>query len=947
MRFAAHARSTALLACCLPGFAGPAYATAGTLDPSFLGRGWSVLSDTVGGQEFRDQTFYDATVDDAGRVVALGGFRDPLANNTDCRVLVSSPDGRNIEHFRRIAFDRGGENVDFCAAVEPQSDGRLLVSGYATTAGNRFTGIVARLAPDASLDDSFFDSGVFDVNARIPWIDPADNTVLVNAARDAQGRTLVVGRVVDSSGLSRGLVLRFNVDGSLDTGFGTDGAVALADFNPPRVNTSQIHVMPAGLIYVAGSTDNPGLPRQTVIFRLLDSGAFDTTYGAGMNGVSGNGGGGRGFTGRCDRIGGLVVDAEDQVYLGCEPDASGVTPGPIRAPGVLRLTSAGQPDPGYGSQGLVELLPTTSAVGFIQTAPRIALDTGTGRVTVAATLSVSDQPGNPSDAHVTRILPNGAIDFGFGYRDGVARLRLDDPLGPTSESTEERLTQVALDARGRALVVGSRTSGSSTRFLVARLGMADPNLASGFLDPDFQSTGYDIDAYPEVVGPGLRLEANARAVSVNAAGKITNVGRVRFDTSPVTARCTVSRKLPGGSRDTSFDGDGRRTLNVDPAARDSSLCTAVLSLDDDSTLIAGTSVDSGTLIRLLPNGQVDTGFFGNGVLETWTDLNFQALGRRAAFGGIHRDASGRILLAGTLTETNAGIVENFGLLIRLLPDLSIDASFGEQGIVRLTTSTNPRRLFGGGARTDSVGRIYYVASEGTSTDGNLGPAVYRLLDDGSGDGSYPGGGYLRLRNSCNQGGGFVDAIAVDAQDALLIDCYRSGTPNVSMGILRLLDNGQADINYGDGGFNPIRFAPSFDTSGRASSINRLLPLSDGKLIVVGGHANTSASVLDRYGQFNVGVLRLFANGTADGSFGDVNAGASLFRLPTVYGLFNLSAQGAALQPDGRVVVVGTFFDARPGQVDANRASQLILRVGNVLPLPVGDDVFRDGFESPE
>jgi uncharacterized delta-60 repeat protein len=934
----------ALLAVCLAFSTASASGTQGTFDPSFLGRGWSVLSDSTGGTENRDQTFYDSAVDAAGRVVVVGSHRDPVTSNTDCRVLISSPDGRGIEHFRTIALDRGGDNVDFCAALEPQVDGRLLVAGYATKPGNQFTGVVARLDPDATLDTSFFDGGVFDVNTQVPWIDPADSTLLTNATRDTQGRTLVVGRIVASTGLSRGLLLRFQVDGSLDTSFGTDGAVALADFNPPRVNTSQVWVTPGGLIYVAGSTDNPGLPRQTVIFRLLDSGAFDTSYGAGMNGVSGNGGGGRGFTGRCDRIGGLVVDNVDQVHLGCEPDASGATPGPIRAPGVLRLTDVGQPDATYGNQGLVELLPITSPVGFIQTAPRIALDPNTGRVTVAATLAVSDQPGNPSDAYVTRILPNGAVDFGFGYRDGVARLRLDDPLGPTSESTGERLTQLTLDSRGRVLVVGSRTSGSSTRFLVARLGMADPNLASGFLDPDFQSTGYDIDAYPEVVGPGLRLEANARAVSVNAAGKITTVGRVRFDTSPVTARCTVSRKLPGGSRDTSFDGDGRRTLNVDPAARDSSLCTAVLSLDDDSTLIAGTSVDSGTLIRLLPNGQVDTAFFGNGVLETWTDLNFQALGRRATFGGIHRDVSGRILLAGTLSETNAGIVENFGLLIRLLPDLTIDTSFGEQGIVRLTTSTNPRRLFGGGVRTDSVGRIYYVASEGTSTDGNLGPAVYRLLDDGSGDGSYPGGGYLRLRNSCSQGGGFADAIAVDAQDALLIDCYRTGTPSPTVGILRLLANGQADINYGDGGFNPIRFAPVFDTSGRASSINRLLPLSDGKLIVVGGHANTTPSVLDRYGQFNVGVLRLFANGAADGGFGDVVAGASLFRLPTVYGLFNLSAQGAALQPDGRVVVVGTFFDARPGQVDANRSSQLILRVGNVLPPPVGDDVFRDGFE---
>lgn len=949
------ARRAGLLCALFVQFAVPVQARDGVLDDSFLFRGWQSLSEISSGQEHQSQSFVNARVDAAGRVIAVGNSQAPVSNNADCQVLITQPAGRDLQHFRRVGFDLGGTNLDGCLSLEVLNDGKLLVSGYATAADGRFTGVVARLNDDGTLDTDFFDNGIFAINSRIPWIDPAEATLLVNSIRDPEGRVLAVGRIANA-GLSRGLVIRFNADGSLDTAFGLDGAVPLADFNPPRVNTSALALAPDGKIYVAGSTENPGLPRQTVIFRLLPDGSFDTSYGAGMNGVSGNGGGGRGFTGRCDRIGTIALDANGRLLLGCEPDVSGATPGPILAPGVLRLTTSGQPDPAFGSSGLVQLLSPTSTLGSIRLPPRIALSSD-GRITVASTLGVAGQPNNPADWYVTRLLGDGTTDFSFGYQGGVSILGLNEPLpqGAPTDGAEETINNLALDPRGRPIVVGARVVGGQSRFLIGRLGMADPTVAHGFLDPDFNAgIGFRAERFTEVAGN--RSDLAGFAVATHASGTLTTVGRLRLDTSPSSSVCTVARHLASGARDTSFNGTGRRTLAFSPSGENGGLCRAVLTLDDGGTLIAGFAAtgavgtpNTGTVLRLLPNGQVDSNYFGNGVLETWTDLNFQSQNRAAILQSITRDPSGRILVAGYTIEPIAGGSEFYGLVLRLNPDLSVDTSFGEQGVVRLFSSTNPRQVTIQSVVVAPSGLIYAVGSEGNFSipnSGNTGAAVYRLLDDGSGDPTYPGGGYLRLRSKCNFGSD--RGAALDASGRLLLPCFHSPDglgANAVAGMLRLLPNGQPDINFGNAGVVTARYIASNDTSGMADSVKQLLPMADGRLIVVGNQRNTAASVINRFGDFNIAVQRLLDNGSPDLSFASNAAGANLFRLPAQFGLVQASTNGALLQDDGRIVVVGTRADFRAGVAQNDRFDILLLRVGNEPPpAPPVDEIFVDGFE---
>jgi hypothetical protein len=159
----------------------------------------------------------------------------------------------------------------------------------------------------------------------------------------------------------------------------------------------------------------------------------------------------------------------------------------------------------------------------------------------------------------------------------------------------------------------------------------------------------------------------------------------------------------------------------------------------------------------------------------------------------------------------------------------------------------------------------------------------------------------------------------------------------------VLGNAQLDLNFGNGGIARVNFIPpNQSTQGRTSSLQQILPLPDGKLIAVGTHVNMNGTDTF-FGQQDIGVARLLPNGAPDGDFG-VGFGANLFRLPEFFGRFDEFANAAALQPDGRVLVIGSQSDRRPGVPVDDATQHLVFRVGNVLPEPQTDALFATGFE---
>src|SRR5439155_9061409 len=119
-----------------------------------------------------------------------------------------------------------------------------------------------------------------------------------------------------------------------------------------------------------------------------------------------------------------------------------------------------------------------------------------------------------------------------------------DPAGPGNDF----LSDVAIQADGNIVAVGTaERSSTATAFAVQRFN------ANGTLDTSFGNLGRQFISF----GSG---SAGASAVAIDRFGRIVVAGTA----NPFgDADFAVARLTPSGQLDTSFDGDGRRTVGMD------------------------------------------------------------------------------------------------------------------------------------------------------------------------------------------------------------------------------------------------------------------------------------------------------------------------------------------------------------------------------------------------
>ena len=869
---------------------------------------------------------------DEGMMVAVGTFG---TSDTQCAVV----------RHRNSAFN-GGTTLaldavtnESCSKVLALGNGEFRIIGTAMESTGRFTGFIAALNTDGRLNTGFHQQGMRSINAIIPWLASTERTVLTSGMIDAQGRLLAVGRVIDAAtNTTRGLILRFLTDGALDTSFGTEGSLPLADFNPPIVITTSVATDSSGRVYVMGFTQNPGFPDVGVIFRLQEDGQTDLSFGAGMNAVARNGGGGRGFFNQCSRVASLSIDAQQRMVLGCEPDVSGAIPGPILAPGVLRLQADGQPDPSFGGgDGYVELLPWNSPIGGILL-PRVALRAN-GQIVAGASLYRASTNVDPQDIYVTRLNVDGSTDFGFGA-NGNHQSNYTVDLWQTTDFKNEQLNELRLDARERVVLSGSYVSqsGSSNPSygLIARLGMADPEKNAGFLDPDFSYQGFRVERINDV--SGTRRNTVASNLTIDTQNRSVLIGTLYLETAPVSSVCGISRYLPDGRLDNSFSGNGQRAISLIPGG--TTYCDSVVALPSGELMVAGfyplpVSHNTATLVRLLDDGTLDTQFWGDGVLDTWNDLGFSARQISAIFTDMTIDPQGRILLlaSGRAVGTQdpnfscgfGALNDECGLVIRLQSDGSLDTTFGNNGIRLLISPTNPSRMYPSAIAVDRNDRILIVGDEGS------GAADYSaVLFDSASDGLTSQ--YLRLRDNtpCRA----ATSLSIDASNGRIVGCAQQNSASV----LRLLPNNNIDLNFGLGGLAAVDYYTT--AGGDTGSVTTIIPQSDNALIVVGTHRQPTVWA-PNFGSYDTGVMKLDRFGQ---NLGFGAAYGDLFRFPTYPGAYDEFPAAAAMQADGRIVIAGTKSDQRPGVPQQDNTEMFVMRIGNPQPLPLADAIFQNGFE---
>ncbi len=151
---------------------------------------------------------------------------------------------------------RGGNGTgpfdvsDNATAVAVQTDGKIFVAGFSY---NRYLGtdqnacVIERFNADGSVDSGFGSAGR--VLQNFNPSSGRNDCYLTSVTLQGDGKIVVAGNIADASHGERGLIERFNADGSFDVSFAGSGYYVELNHNTAF---AAVKVDPSGPIYAAG-----------------------------------------------------------------------------------------------------------------------------------------------------------------------------------------------------------------------------------------------------------------------------------------------------------------------------------------------------------------------------------------------------------------------------------------------------------------------------------------------------------------------------------------------------------------------------------------------------------------------------------------------------------------------------------------------------------------------
>jgi uncharacterized delta-60 repeat protein len=168
-----------------------------------------------------------------------------------------------------------GDSSGIIKGMLIQSDGKIVVAGQAffQATGSDFG--LARYNIDGSLDTNFGNGGKVSTNFNSNSLDEG-----LALALQPDGKFVVAGRTLVSQNDSDFALARYNSDGSLDSGFGIGGKVITPLFsNEDQANS--LAIQQDGKIVVAGKTLTSSLNADFALARYNIDGSLDTSFGTG------------------------------------------------------------------------------------------------------------------------------------------------------------------------------------------------------------------------------------------------------------------------------------------------------------------------------------------------------------------------------------------------------------------------------------------------------------------------------------------------------------------------------------------------------------------------------------------------------------------------------------------------------------------------------------------
>jgi uncharacterized delta-60 repeat protein len=242
---------------------------AGTLDVTFNGTGKVVYDkDNI-------DLYQDVKVQPDGKIIAAGTYMTPTYS-AGIEVTRYMPDGTFDP-----TFGTGG-HYDYFGMTESgaykcliDTNGKILICGY-TTDYTLWTMLLIRLNADGTPDPSFGANGIVTQD-----IGNGEDVAYAMALQE-DGKILVAGYSQDLNYLNAPVVVRFTDAGLLDNTFGT-GGVATVPVTESDNDFSAVSVQPDGKIMAAGHISNGLSWFSLLVARFDQDGILDPGYGT--NGV--------------------------------------------------------------------------------------------------------------------------------------------------------------------------------------------------------------------------------------------------------------------------------------------------------------------------------------------------------------------------------------------------------------------------------------------------------------------------------------------------------------------------------------------------------------------------------------------------------------------------------------------------------------------------------------
>jgi uncharacterized delta-60 repeat protein len=374
------------------------------------------------------------------------------------------------------------------------------------------------------------------------------------------GKVVAVGTATATKGThtyNEFAVVRYNLDGTLDTSFGGTGEVTTILTSVQQGGWARdVAIQPDGKVVVAGEAF-PGF----ALVRYNADGSLDTSFGSKGTGIV---------------VTSIGKNTSDAAYrLGLQTDGKIVVAGTTNSStlALVRCTSSGALDSSFGTGGKVTTqFPSALAIGGpSSTWIDLAIDTGSldpnaGKIVVATRLATTGLPDV-----LARYNTNGSLDTSFAGGAGYETL-----------SNLTIVPSVAIQADGRIIVAGNQGNGPMELDRLNADGSFDATFGSGgIVTVNLANSGYV-----------------AQDVTIASDGKILVAGLSPNTNGQGESFFVVRVNSADGSLDTGFGAGG-----VAVASGGSIFGTVGMALEPDGGIVVAgsqrTSNGSGALARFL------------------------------------------------------------------------------------------------------------------------------------------------------------------------------------------------------------------------------------------------------------------------------------------------------------------------------------------------------------